>query len=109
MGTSLSLSTRTYNFILTLNIIITMADTGRQSMTDKAAASMKPESQKSMTEQASDKVKGMSDSVASTLQPQSEKSTTQKAGDTMSGNSNEGQESLMEKAKHTMGMGGAEK
>ncbi|KAG1870160.1 heat shock protein 9/12-domain-containing protein [Suillus subalutaceus] len=86
-----------------------MADTGRQSMTDKAATAMKPESQKSMTEQAGDKVKGMSDSVASTLQPQSEKSTTQKAGDTVSGNSNEGQESLAEKAKHAMGLGGAEK
>ncbi|KAG1766978.1 heat shock protein 9/12-domain-containing protein [Suillus occidentalis] len=85
-----------------------MADTGRQSMTDKAASSMKPESQKSMTEQAGDKTKGMADSVASTMQPQSEKSATQKAGDTVSGNSNEGQESLMEKAKQTMGMGGAE-
>lgn len=78
-------------------------------MTDKAAASMKPDSQKSMTEQAGDKAKGMADSVASTMQPQSEKSATQKAGDTVSGNSNEGQESLMEKAKQTMGMGGAEK
>jgi hypothetical protein len=78
-------------------------------MTDKAAASMKPESQKSMTEQAGDKVKGMSDSISSTLQPQSEKSTTQKVGDTVSGNSNEDQESLTEKAKHAMGMGSAEK
>ncbi|KAG2074625.1 hypothetical protein BDR04DRAFT_1048363 [Suillus decipiens] len=86
-----------------------MADTGRQSMTDKAAASMKPDSQKSMAEQAGDKVKGMSDSIASSIQPQSEKSTTQKAGDTLSGNSNEGQESLTDKAKHAMGMGGAEK
>ncbi|KAG1752955.1 heat shock protein 9/12-domain-containing protein [Suillus lakei] len=86
-----------------------MADTGRQSMTDKAASTVKPDSQKSMTEQAGDKVKGVSDSVASTLQPQSEKSTTQKAGDTMSGNANEGQESLTDKAKQAMGMGGAEK
>ncbi|KAG2055453.1 hypothetical protein BDR06DRAFT_954264 [Suillus hirtellus] len=61
-----------------------------------------------MTEQVGDKMKGMSDSVASTLQPQSEKSTTQKVGDTMSGNSNEGQESLMEKAKHATGMGDSE-
>ncbi|KAG0704494.1 heat shock protein 9/12-domain-containing protein [Suillus ampliporus] len=86
-----------------------MSDTGRQSMTDKTAASMKPDSQKSMTEQATEKVKGLSDSAASTLQPQSEKSTTQKAGDTLSGNSNEGQESLTEKAKHTMGLGGGER
>ncbi|KAG1751568.1 heat shock protein 9/12-domain-containing protein [Suillus paluster] len=86
-----------------------MSDTGRQSMTDKAASTMKPDSQKSMTEHAGDKVKGVSDSVASTLQPQSEKSTTQKAGDTLSGNSNEDQESLTDKAKHVMGLGGAER
>jgi len=67
---------------------------------------MKPDSQKSMTEKATDKVKGMSDSAASTLQPQSEKSTTQRAGDKLSGNSNEDQESLTDKAKHAMGLGG---
>ncbi|OJA11722.1 hypothetical protein AZE42_02107 [Rhizopogon vesiculosus] len=83
-----------------------MADTGRQSMTDKAASSVKPDSQKSMTEQASDKIKGMSDSTASTAQPQSQKSTTQRAGDTLSGNSNQDQESLTDKAKNAMGLGG---
>ncbi|KIJ67797.1 hypothetical protein HYDPIDRAFT_107294, partial [Hydnomerulius pinastri MD-312] len=65
-----------------------------------------PDSQKSTTEQVGDTAKGWTDSAASTLQPQSEKSNTQKAGDTVSGNSNENQESLVDKAKNAMGMGG---
>lgn len=98
-----------------------MSDMGRQSMTDKAGyvvflaggsseklaywlyayyrSALKPDSQKTTTEQAGDYVKGTSDSIASTLQPQGEKSTTQKAGDTLSGNSNENSESLLDKAK----------
>ncbi|KIO31264.1 hypothetical protein M407DRAFT_19643 [Tulasnella calospora MUT 4182] len=80
-----------------------MSDTGRQSLTDKAGAALKPDSEKSTTEHIGDKFKGTSDSVASSMQPQSEKSTTQKMGDTMSsGNTNE---SLLDKAKNAMGMG----
>ncbi|KAJ7080397.1 heat shock protein 9/12-domain-containing protein [Mycena belliarum] len=82
-----------------------MADTGRQSLTDKAGAAMKPDSQKSMTEQAGDAVKGTADSLASTMQPQSGKSTTQKAGDTMSGNSNQNDESMLGMAQNALGMG----
>ncbi|KAF8212028.1 heat shock protein 9/12-domain-containing protein [Mycena galopus ATCC 62051] len=82
-----------------------MSDTGRQSMTDKASAALKPDSQKSTTEQIGDSVKGTGDSVASTLQPQSDKSATQKAGDTVSGNSNNNDQSLMDKAKNAVGMG----
>ncbi|KAI0355719.1 hypothetical protein OH77DRAFT_1424663 [Trametes cingulata] len=81
-----------------------MADAGRQSFTDKASSAMKPDSQKSMTEQMGDSLKGTADSVASTMQPQSEKSTTQQMGDSMSGNSNENQESMMDKAKNALGM-----
>ncbi|KIL69883.1 hypothetical protein M378DRAFT_69288 [Amanita muscaria Koide BX008] len=83
-----------------------MSDSNRQSFTDKVGSTMKPDSQKSGMEQAGDYVKGKMDSVASTMQPESEKSTTQQMGDTMSGNSNENQESLMDKAKNAMGMGG---
>jgi hypothetical protein len=57
---------------------------GRESLTSKAGAALKPDSEKSTTEHFGDKLKGNADSAASTLQPQSEKSTTQKVGDTFS-------------------------
>ncbi|EJF65551.1 hypothetical protein DICSQDRAFT_166560 [Dichomitus squalens LYAD-421 SS1] len=81
-----------------------MADSGRQSFTDKMGASAKPDSQKSMTEQLSDTAKGAYDSMASSMQPESEKSYTQKAGDAMSGNSNESSQSMSDKAKNATGM-----
>nr|BAN58303.1 heat shock protein 9 [Hypsizygus marmoreus] len=80
-----------------------MSDTGRQSFTDKAGSALKPDSQKTTVEQAGDYVKGTADSAASTLTPSSEKSTSQKAGDTVSGSQTE--ESLLDKAKHAVGMG----
>ncbi|TFL07418.1 heat shock protein 9/12-domain-containing protein [Pterulicium gracile] len=82
-----------------------MSDIGRQSLGDKAGAALKPDSQKTTTEQAGDGIKGTMDSVASTLQPQGEKSTSQKAGDTLSGNSNENSGSLLDKAKNAVGLG----
>ncbi|THH12464.1 hypothetical protein EW146_g7675 [Bondarzewia mesenterica] len=104
-----------------------MSDTGRQSFTDKAESTVKPDSQKSTTEQAGDKMKGASDSISSTVQPevrlhpspsfldltrpfphlfQSQKSTGQQMGDTVSGNQNENTESTFDKAKETVGLGG---
>jgi hypothetical protein len=74
-------------------------------MTDKLGAAAKPDSQKSMTEQAGDMFKGKTDSAASTLQPNSEKSTTQRMGDTVSGNQNENSDSIIDKAKNAMGLG----
>ncbi|KAK4684720.1 hypothetical protein P7C73_g5451, partial [Tremellales sp. Uapishka_1] len=65
-----------------------MSDVGRESLTDKASAAVKPDSEKSYVEQATDYVKGTLDSVASAVQPQQEKSTTQKIGDAVSGDSN---------------------
>jgi len=41
----------------------------RQGLGDKAASSLKPDSQKSTMEQVGDQAKGASDSVASSLQP----------------------------------------
>ncbi|KAJ6508286.1 heat shock protein 9/12-domain-containing protein [Mycena sanguinolenta] len=82
-----------------------MSDTGRQSMTDKAGAAFKPDSQKSTTEQLGDHFEGTGDSIASTFQPESQKSTTQKVGDTFSSNSNHNDESLLTKAKNAVGMG----
>ncbi|KAJ7775075.1 heat shock protein 9/12-domain-containing protein [Mycena metata] len=82
-----------------------MSDTGRQSMTDKVGAAVKPEGAKSSTEQMGDSLKGTADSIASTLQPQGEKSTTQKTGDALSSNSNENSESMLDKAKNAVGLG----
>ncbi|KAJ7342702.1 heat shock protein 9/12-domain-containing protein [Mycena albidolilacea] len=82
-----------------------MSDTGRQSFTDKAGAALKPDSQKSTTEQLGDHFKGTGDNIASTLQPQSDKSAGQKAGDTFSLNSNHNDDSLLTKAKNAFGMG----
>jgi len=64
-----------------------MADAGRESLTDKATAAIKPQSEKSYVEQATEYVKGTLDSIASVVQPQEEKSTTQKIGDAVSGDS----------------------
>ncbi|KAL7424510.1 hypothetical protein Q5752_000194 [Cryptotrichosporon argae] len=81
-----------------------MSDTGRQSLTDKAGAAIKPDSQKSYLEQGTDMLKGKADSAASTGQPESQKSWTQQAGDAVSGNKNDNQESLMGRAKDALGM-----
>ncbi|WWD22018.1 hypothetical protein CI109_106506 [Kwoniella shandongensis] len=62
-----------------------MADAGRESLTDKATSALKPDSEKTYVEQATDYVKGTLDSVASAVQPQQEKSTTQKIGDAVTG------------------------
>ncbi|KAJ7510066.1 heat shock protein 9/12-domain-containing protein [Mycena galericulata] len=82
-----------------------MSDTGRQSLTDKAGAALKPDSQKTSTEQIGDTLKGTADSIASTLQPNSDKGATQKAGDSVSGNSNENSQSLLDQAKNAVGLG----
>ncbi|TFY78145.1 hypothetical protein EWM64_g5867 [Hericium alpestre] len=64
-----------------------MSDTGRQDISDKVGASIKPNSQKTVTEQATDKLKGLYDSVAAKIEPESQKSTGQKITDEVSGNS----------------------
>ncbi|EJF65505.1 heat shock protein 9/12-domain-containing protein [Dichomitus squalens] len=83
-----------------------MSDTGRQSLTDKAGAALKPDSEKSTTEHFGDKLKGKSDSAASSVQPESQKSTSQSIGDKFSSNSNENEPSLTQKAKNAVGLGG---
>ncbi|KAF5331083.1 hypothetical protein D9619_005896 [Psilocybe cf. subviscida] len=82
-----------------------MSDANRQSFTDKAGAAMKPDSQKSTLEQAGDFVKGKSDNAASSVQPNNSKSGSQKAGDAMTGSSSGNSESLLDQAKHAVGMG----
>ncbi|OSX66168.1 hypothetical protein POSPLADRAFT_1131480 [Postia placenta MAD-698-R-SB12] len=72
-----------------------MSDTGRQSLTDKAGAALKPDSEKSTMEHLGDKLKGKSDSAASSVQPQNEKSYTQQIGDAFSSNSNDSTEVIV--------------
>ncbi|KAK5115034.1 hypothetical protein LTR62_001731 [Meristemomyces frigidus] len=83
-----------------------MSDSMRQSTTDKAASSLKPDSSKSTTEKAGDSIKSTADSVAGSVQPESEKSTGQKATDTVSGGSKDastGGQSMMDSASETLG------
>ncbi|GAA6003031.1 hypothetical protein JCM10207_001954 [Rhodosporidiobolus poonsookiae] len=86
-----------------------MTDTGRESLTDKAERNVKPDSQKGLGEQAMDTAKGAYDSAAAAVQPDSQKSNTQSATDTLTGGGSSGSgggESLVDKAKDTLGMGG---
>ncbi|BEI84158.1 hypothetical protein CcaverHIS002_0407620 [Cutaneotrichosporon cavernicola] len=62
-----------------------MSDIGRQSLGDKIASAVKPDSQKSTLEKAGDFVKGKADTVAAAAQPTESKSTTQKISDAVSG------------------------
>ncbi|KAK4703409.1 hypothetical protein P7C70_g2806, partial [Phenoliferia sp. Uapishka_3] len=65
-----------------------ISDTGRQSTTDKIGSSIKPDSQKTYTESATDFVKGKADAAASYVQPDSDKSLGQKASDTFGSSTN---------------------
>ncbi|KAF8077816.1 heat shock protein 9/12-domain-containing protein [Lyophyllum atratum] len=82
-----------------------MSDAGRQNFTDKAGAALKPDSQKSATEQAGDYMKGAADSAARAVQPNSNKSGGQKAGDSLTSSNSQNDDSLLGKAKNAMGMG----
>ncbi|KAJ3519277.1 hypothetical protein NM688_g9323 [Phlebia brevispora] len=110
-GSSSTGSTRlpstTFTFTVTFTVLSTiMSDTGRQSLTDKASAALKPDSEKSTTEHIGDKFKGNADSAASSVQPSSEKSYTQQIGDAFSSNSNAGTEpSIGDRIKNAVGMG----
>jgi hypothetical protein len=78
----------------------------RQSTTDKAASSLKPDSQKSGLEQAGDSIKNTADNVAGSAQPSGEKSATQKASDSVSGSSNDASkqgQSVLDQASETVG------
>ncbi|EJD35291.1 hypothetical protein AURDEDRAFT_75423 [Auricularia subglabra TFB-10046 SS5] len=85
-----------------------MSDAGRQSLTDKATAALKPDSEKTTTEHLGDKISGKADNAAGTLQPQGEKSYTQKVGDTFSGGhdaTTNNNSSIVDKAKSALGLG----
>ncbi|KAF8490451.1 heat shock protein 9/12-domain-containing protein [Russula emetica] len=80
-----------------------MSDQGRQSLTDKAANAMTPDSEKSTTEHMGDKIKGKADNVASRAQPESQKSSGQKVGDALDNGGDD--TSLVDKAKNAVGLG----
>ncbi|KAG8849336.1 hypothetical protein FRB96_000872 [Tulasnella sp. 330] len=82
-----------------------MSDTGRESITNKVGAAVKPDSEKSTTEHLGDTVKGKADNVAGSAQPESEKSYVQQASDALSGNQKSGN-SLLDQAKDAVGLGG---
>jgi len=77
----------------------------RQSLTDKTAASLKPDSQKSTPEHFEDKAKGKADTYASKVQPEGQKSTGQRVSDTLSSDHGGDDTSLLNKAKNTVGLG----
>ncbi|KAH9978711.1 heat shock protein 9/12-domain-containing protein [Lactifluus volemus] len=81
-----------------------MSDNGRQSLTDKVSAAVKPDSEKSNMEHIGDKLKGAVDSAAEKLQPNSNKSTPQQVSDSLSGNSSD-KNSLLDKAKDANPLG----
>ncbi|KZV79208.1 hypothetical protein EXIGLDRAFT_632404 [Exidia glandulosa HHB12029] len=85
-----------------------MSDAGRQSLSDKVGAALKPDSQKTTTEHMGDKFHGKLDNAAGSMQPQGEKSYTQKVGDTFSGGhgaTTNNNSSIVDKAKSALGMG----
>ena len=94
--------------LTTLSSIVNMSDAGRQSFTDKVGAAVKPDSEKTTTEHFGDKFHGKMDNAKGTMEPQGEKSYTQKAADTVTGGhggATNNNSSLMDKAKHALGMG----
>ncbi|KAN0114105.1 Heat shock protein 9/12 domain containing protein [Russula decolorans] len=82
-----------------------MSDQARQSLTDKAATALKPDSEKSTPEHMGDKIKGKADHIASKVQPESEKSSGQKVGDALSADHGGDDTSLVDKAKNAVGLG----
>ncbi|KXT00285.1 hypothetical protein AC578_1219 [Pseudocercospora eumusae] len=71
----------------------------RQSTTDKAESTLKPNSQKSTLESATDSAKGTGDSIAGSLQPKADKSATQKATDSVSSGSGHASNTASDYAK----------
>lgn len=73
----------------------------RRDFLDQTRSTMKPDSQKTYTESASDNVKSMSDNVASKMQPEDDKSMPQQAHDSMTeGADTKRRGSLMDKLQN---------
>ncbi|KAL1924895.1 uncharacterized protein VTP21DRAFT_4549 [Calcarisporiella thermophila] len=84
------------------------ADTGRKDFTTRAKEAVKPDSQKSTTERASENISGGADRLASRIVPDSQKSTGQQVADTGRGahdQTHDQGKGIMDKAKDALGMG----
>lgn len=64
-----------------------MSDFGRQSVGDKVANAVKPDSEKSTPEHLKDKITGTVDNAAGKATPEEDKSILQKASDAVFGDS----------------------
>ncbi|KZT59211.1 heat shock protein 9/12 [Calocera cornea HHB12733] len=62
-----------------------MSDTGRESITDKVSAAVKPDSQKTTTEHFGDAITGKADNAAGKVEGENNKSTLQSISDTLTG------------------------
>lgn len=62
-----------------------MSDLGRQNLGDKAAAALKPDSEKSTLEHAKDTLVGKADNAAGSATKEEDKTLLQKASDTVFG------------------------
>merc|ERR1711920_882478 len=81
-------------------------DSARESVGDKAARNLQPESTKSTGQKVEDTARDAYESVAGTVQPDSQKSAGQGLTDTLSNNdkaSNAGGESLATQAMNAVG------
>ncbi|CAM0142373.1 hypothetical protein VKS41_002134 [Umbelopsis sp. WA50703] len=78
-----------------------MADAGRKDFSQQAKEAIKPDSQKTYTEQAGEKLSGTVDQAKGAVMPEGEKSAHQSAFDSGKGNSQEG---IIDKAKDTLGL-----
>jgi hypothetical protein len=86
-----------------------MADAGRKDFSQQVKESVKPDSQKTYTEQAGEQLSSGMDRAKGATMPESQKSSHQSAFDSMRGkkdSSNQGGnqgESMMDKAKDKLG------
>ncbi|RPA86469.1 hypothetical protein BJ508DRAFT_321603 [Ascobolus immersus RN42] len=62
-----------------------MSDLGRKDVSSQIHDAVKPDSQKTTTEHAGDKLSGVTDRVGAAVQPDSQKSATQKSTDSSKG------------------------
>ncbi|KAK4556315.1 hypothetical protein LTR86_006459 [Recurvomyces mirabilis] len=85
-----------------------MTDSGRKDMSSKIGDKMTPDSQKSTIDKVGDSITGGADKAGRDLVPDSQKSTTQSMSDKASrekdSHKSTGGESMLDKAKDTLGM-----
>ncbi|GME97706.1 hypothetical protein B5S28_g730 [[Candida] boidinii] len=76
-----------------------MSDLGRKSFTDKASEAIKPDSQKSTFEKASESVSDTFDKAASSITPENQKSAGQSVSDSLQSGYDQGKSEVSGDAK----------